>query len=45
MALVEDGVLVPHDVGRPDFLPHKRAVTGYTLAVRHWRNGLRRTAE
>jgi predicted AlkP superfamily pyrophosphatase or phosphodiesterase len=33
MALVEDGVLVPHDVGRPDFLPHKRAVTGYTLAV------------
>ena len=33
MALLEDGVLVPHDVGRPDFLPHKRAVTGYTLAV------------
>ena len=33
MALMEDGVLVPHDVGRPDFLAHKRAVTGYTLAV------------
>jgi arylsulfatase A-like enzyme len=33
MALLEDGVLVPHDVGRPDFLPHKRAVTGHTLAV------------
>jgi arylsulfatase A-like enzyme len=33
MALLEVGVLVPHDVGRPDFLPHKRAVTGYTLAV------------
>ena len=33
MALMEDGILVPHDVGRPDFLAHKRAVTGYTLAV------------
>jgi arylsulfatase A-like enzyme len=33
MALMEDGVLVPHDVGRPDFLPHKRAVTGHTLAM------------
>ena len=33
MALLEDGVLVPHDVGRPDFLNHKRAVTGHALAV------------
>jgi arylsulfatase A-like enzyme len=33
VALLEDGVLVPHDVGRPDFLPHKRAVTGHALAV------------
>jgi arylsulfatase A-like enzyme len=33
MALLEDGVLVPHDVGRPDFLQHKRAVTGQALAV------------
>jgi predicted AlkP superfamily pyrophosphatase or phosphodiesterase len=33
MALLEDGVLVAHDVGRPDFLKHKRAVTGHALAV------------
>ncbi len=33
MALPEDGVLVPHDVGRPDFLQHKRRVTGAALAV------------
>lgn len=33
MALVEDGLLVPHDVGRPDFLLHKRAVTGHSLAM------------
>jgi arylsulfatase A-like enzyme len=33
MALVEDGVLVPHDAGLPDFLQHKRAVTGHSLAV------------
>lgn len=33
MALLENGVLVPHDVGRPDFLQHKRAVTGHALAV------------
>ncbi len=33
MALMEDGVLTPHDVGRPDFLQHKRAVTGHALAV------------
>jgi hypothetical protein len=32
MVLVEDGVLVPHDAGRPDFLQHKRAVTGCSLA-------------
>jgi len=33
VALMEGGVLVPHDVGRPDFLAHKKAVTGQTLAV------------
>src|ERR1700749_1550918 len=33
MALLENGVLVAHDVGRPDFLIHKRAVTGRALAV------------
>jgi Type I phosphodiesterase / nucleotide pyrophosphatase len=33
VALPEDGRLVPHDVGRPDFLAHKRAVTGTALAV------------
>ena len=33
MALLEDGVLVPHDVGRPDFLQHKRRVTGHSLAM------------
>lgn len=33
VALLEDGVLVPHDVGRPDFLLHKKAVTGLSLAV------------
>lgn len=33
MALLENGVLVPHDVGLPGFLQHKRAVTGCTLAV------------
>jgi arylsulfatase A-like enzyme len=33
MALLENGRLVPHDVGLPDFLQHKRAVTGYALAV------------
>ena len=33
MALLEDGALVPHDVGRPGFLAHKRAVTGQALAV------------
>jgi arylsulfatase A-like enzyme len=33
MALLEQGTLVPHDVGRPDFLQHKRAVTGQSLAV------------
>jgi arylsulfatase A-like enzyme len=32
MALLEDGVLVPHDAGLPGFLQHKRAVTGRTLA-------------
>ena len=32
MALVENGVLVPHDAGLPGFLQHKRAVTGRTLA-------------
>ncbi|HUB13696.1 MAG TPA: alkaline phosphatase family protein [Acetobacteraceae bacterium] len=33
VALLENGVLVPHDVGRPDFLAHKRALTGHALAV------------
>ena len=33
VALLEDGVLVAHDVGRPDFLLHKKAVTGQSLAV------------
>jgi hypothetical protein len=33
VALLEDGVLVPHDVGRPDFLLHKKVVTGQSLAV------------
>ncbi|MSO99573.1 MAG: nucleotide pyrophosphatase [Acetobacteraceae bacterium] len=33
VALMENGVLVPHDVGRPDFLAHKRTVTGHSLAV------------
>ncbi len=33
VALLEDGLLVPHDVGRPDFLLHKKAVTGQSLAV------------
>src|SRR5690348_12142834 len=33
MALLENGVLVPHDVGRPDFLQHKRLVTGHALAM------------
>jgi hypothetical protein len=32
MALLEAGVLVPHDAGLPDFLQHKRALTGRTLA-------------
>jgi hypothetical protein len=33
VALLENGTLVPHDVGRPDFLAHKRAITGHSLAV------------
>jgi arylsulfatase A-like enzyme len=33
VALLENGALVPHDVGRPDFLAHKRAITGHALAV------------
>ncbi len=33
VALLENGILVPHDVGRPDFLAHKKAVTGEALAV------------
>lgn len=32
MVLVEDGRLVRHDVGHPDFLQHKRRVTGRSLA-------------
>src|SRR5258708_18318140 len=33
VALLESGKLVPHDVGRPDFVLHKKAVTGQALAV------------
>ncbi|HEY8369043.1 MAG TPA: alkaline phosphatase family protein, partial [Thermodesulfobacteriota bacterium] len=33
MALVEAGRLVAHDAGRPDFLDHKRRVTGRSLGV------------
>lgn len=33
MVLPENGALVAHDVGRPDFLQHKRRVTGAALAV------------
>src|SRR5258708_12577277 len=33
VALMENGALVPHDAGRPDFLAHKKAVTGRSLAV------------
>lgn len=33
MALVENGRLVSHDAGRPDFLEHKRRITGRSLAV------------
>ncbi len=33
LALIEDGQLVPHDAGHPDFLQHKRRVTGRSLAV------------
>jgi arylsulfatase A-like enzyme len=31
LALLEDGVLVRHDAGGPDFLQHKRRVTGRAL--------------
>ncbi len=33
MALLENSRLVPHDAGSPDFLQHKRSVTGRSLAV------------
>ena len=33
MALLEEGALVPHDVGLPGYLQHKRAITGHSLAV------------
>jgi hypothetical protein len=33
VALLENGVLTPHDVGRPDFLAHKKTVTGQSLAA------------
>jgi arylsulfatase A-like enzyme len=33
MVLVENGELVPHDAGKPDFLQHKREITGRSLAV------------
>lgn len=33
VALLENGALVRYDAGRPDFLQHKRRVTGMSLAV------------
>lgn len=33
VALMEEGRLVPHDVGHPGFMDHKRHVTGNGLAV------------
>lgn len=33
VALPEHGILTPRDVGDPDFLRHKRAITGVSLAV------------
>lgn len=33
LALIEDGRLVYHDAGHPEFLQHKRRVTGRSLAV------------
>ena len=33
MALMEDDGLVVHDAGKPEFLQHKRAVTGRALAM------------
>jgi hypothetical protein len=33
VALMEEGRLVAHDVGRPDFMDHWRAVRGHTFAV------------
>jgi arylsulfatase A-like enzyme len=33
MVLPENGTLVAHDVGHPEFLQHKRRVTGHSLAV------------
>src|SRR5690242_11971811 len=33
LALLEGGSLVHHDAGHPEFLQHKRRVTGRSLAV------------
>jgi arylsulfatase A-like enzyme len=33
LALLENSALVPHDAGHPDFLQHKRRVTGRSLGV------------
>ena len=33
LVLIEDGRLVAHDAGHPDFLQHKRRVTGRSLAM------------
>ena len=33
LILIEDGKLVSHDAGHPDFLQHKRRVTGRSLAM------------
>ena len=33
LALIENGEIVTHDAGHPEFLQHKRRVTGRSLAV------------
>ena len=35
VALMEAGKLVPHDVGRPEFMDHWRAVRGHTFSRAH----------
>jgi arylsulfatase A-like enzyme len=45
VALVENGQLMPRDVGDPDFLQHKRRVTGRSLAVPTLAERLRHAGE